>query len=137
MVIFGASGDLTRRKLFPALYALAYRRLLPERFGVVGVARTEQRTSAFVTAMRKAVREFARDPFERDVWDEFAAGIRYVATDFASESGEDTVQAALDELDEERGTAGNRLYFSSQRGTSGSSSGGITYEVTGPFRTSL
>jgi glucose-6-phosphate 1-dehydrogenase len=111
MVIFGASGDLTRRKLFPALYALAYRRLLPERFGVVGVARTEQRTSAFATAMRKAVREFARDPFERDVWDEFAAGIRYVAADFASESGEDMVQAALDELDEERGTAGNRIYY--------------------------
>ena len=41
MVIFGASGDLTKRKLFPALYSLAYRQLLPEKFGIVGVARTE------------------------------------------------------------------------------------------------
>ena len=40
VVIFGASGDLTKRKLFPALYALAYRKLLPERFAIVGVART-------------------------------------------------------------------------------------------------
>jgi glucose-6-phosphate 1-dehydrogenase len=111
MVIFGASGDLTQRKLFPALYALAYRRLLPERFAVVGVARSAQRTSAFVAAMRKAVRQFARDPFEREVWDELAAGIRYVGTDFASGEGEDAVQTALHRLDEVRGTAGNRIYY--------------------------
>jgi glucose-6-phosphate 1-dehydrogenase len=111
VVIFGASGDLTRRKLFPALYALAYRRLLPERFGIIGVARTEHTTNAFVTAMRKAVRDFARDPFDRDVWDGLAAGIRYVATDVAADPGEDAVQSALRELDEQRGTNGNRLYY--------------------------
>ena len=51
LAIFGASGDLTRRKLFPALYALAYRRLLPEPFSVVGVARSEQTTAQFRAAM--------------------------------------------------------------------------------------
>jgi glucose-6-phosphate 1-dehydrogenase len=111
VVIFGASGDLTRRKLFPALYALAYRRLLPERFGIVGVARTEQSSRAFASAMRKGVREFARDPFDREVWEWLAAGIRYVATDVASDPGEDAVQATLRELDEQRGTSGNRLYY--------------------------
>jgi glucose-6-phosphate 1-dehydrogenase len=111
VVIFGASGDLTKRKLFPALYALAYRRLLPERFAVVGVARTKQTTRQFVTAMKKAVREFGRDPVERAVWDEFAAGIRYVATDFAADAGEDALEAILDELDQQRGTAGNRVYY--------------------------
>jgi glucose-6-phosphate 1-dehydrogenase len=111
VVIFGASGDLTRRKLFPALYALAYRRLLPDGFGIVGVARTEQTTRAFVSAIRKAVREFARDPYDREVWEGLAAGIRYVATDFASDPGEDAVQKVLDELDRERGTNGNRLYY--------------------------
>ncbi len=55
MVIFGASGDLTQRKLFPALYSLAFRRLLPEQFGVVGVARTEDTTESWVEAMREAV----------------------------------------------------------------------------------
>ena len=56
LVVFGASGDLTKRKLFPALYSLAYRRLLPERFAVVGVARTEETSRQFVSAMRKAVK---------------------------------------------------------------------------------
>jgi len=65
-VIFGASGDLTKRKLLPALYALAYRRLLPEQFVVVGVARTEMTDEEFRANMEDAVREFARDPFQQD-----------------------------------------------------------------------
>jgi glucose-6-phosphate 1-dehydrogenase len=111
LVIFGASGDLTQRKLFPALYALAYRRLLPERFAVVGVARTEQTTKQFVSAMRAAVREHGRDPFKQDVWKSLADGIRYVSTDFANDPGEDRVARTLEELDEKRGTAGNRLHY--------------------------
>ncbi len=111
LVIFGASGDLTRRKLFPALYALAYRSLLPERFAVVGVARTEQSTRQFTVAMRKGVKEHARDPYRADVWESLAAGIRYVSTDFANDSGEDAVGDVLAELDRTRGTAGNRLYY--------------------------
>ncbi len=55
VVVFGASGDRTKRKLFPALYSLAYRRLLPERFAVVGIARTEESTRQVLTSMRKAV----------------------------------------------------------------------------------
>ena len=68
LVIFGASGDLTQRKLFPALYALAYRRLLPERFAVVGVARSEQTTAQFEALMKAAVQRYARDPFSQSVW---------------------------------------------------------------------
>jgi glucose-6-phosphate 1-dehydrogenase len=111
LVIFGASGDLTRRKLFPALYALAYRLLLPEHFAVVGVARTEQTTRQFVASMRRGVRQFARDPFRKDVWESLASGVRYVSTDFASDPGEDRVGKVLEELDTERGTAGNRIYY--------------------------
>ncbi len=111
LVVFGASGDLTRRKIFPALYSLAVRRLLPERFGVVGVARTEQTTKAWVAAMKEAVVEHGRDELDAGVWKELAAGMRYVATDFADDRGEDAVVAALDELDEQRGTEGNRLYY--------------------------
>src|SRR5881227_1998960 len=62
LVIFGASGDLTQRKLFPALYSLAFRRLLPEHFAVVGVARTEESDDDFRGRMEHAVKEFARDP---------------------------------------------------------------------------
>jgi glucose-6-phosphate 1-dehydrogenase len=111
LVIFGASGDLTKRKLFPALYALAVRRLLPERFGVVGVARSEQSTRQFVSAMRQAVKAHARDPFHSSVFDELAAGVRYVATDFADDAGEDRVGDVLAELDPTHGTAGNRIHY--------------------------
>ena len=66
IVIFGASGDLTRRKIFPALYSLAVRRLLPERFGIVGVARSEQTTKQWVADMKKAVKEYGRDELQAD-----------------------------------------------------------------------
>ncbi len=111
IVIFGASGDLTSRKLFPALYSLAYRRLLPERFGLVGVARTEQTTRQWATAMKAAVKEHGRDPFDEAVWKTLTEGLHYVATDFADDEGQNRVAEALHSLDEERGTDGNRLYY--------------------------
>ena len=111
VVIFGASGDLTKRKLIPALYALAYRKLLPEQFAIVGVARTPRSSAQFAAAMKKAVKQYARDPFRQDVWDTLAAGMRYVGTEFDSDEGEDRVGSVLEEIDAERGTGGNRLYY--------------------------
>ena len=111
MVIFGASGDLTRRKLFPALYALAVRQLLPERFGVVGVARTEETDDEFRERMKEAVQEFGRDEFREEVWTDLAEGMRYVSTDFAEMDGEHRLVEVLNELDESRGTNGNRVHY--------------------------
>jgi glucose-6-phosphate 1-dehydrogenase len=111
LVIFGASGDLAQRKLFPALYSLAFRRLLPERFGVVGVARTEETDEEFKERMKEAVQKHSRDEFRDDVWETLAGGMRYVATDFADEEGEDRLAQTLTELDEECGTDGNRVYY--------------------------
>src|SRR5712691_3631771 len=111
LVIFGASGDLTKRKLFPALYSLAYRRLLPEHFAVVGVARTEETDEEFTERMKEAVQEHARDEFREDVWERLADGMRYVAMDFADVQGETRLAEALTELDEERETRGNRVYY--------------------------
>jgi glucose-6-phosphate 1-dehydrogenase len=111
LVIFGASGDLTQRKLFPALYSLAFRGLLPEQFAALGVARTKETTAAFRRRMREAVREHGRDPLRKDVWDRLSRGIRYVPTDFADESGMDAVASELEKLDRELGTAGNRVYY--------------------------
>jgi glucose-6-phosphate 1-dehydrogenase len=111
LVIFGASGDLTKRKLFPALYSLAYRGLLPEHFAVVGVARTEESDDDFRDRMKEAVQEHSRDPFRDDVWDGLAAGMRYVAMDFADEDREDRLAHTLTELDKERETGGNRVYY--------------------------
>jgi glucose-6-phosphate 1-dehydrogenase len=111
LVIFGASGDLTHKKLMPALYSLILRRLLPERFAVVGVARTEGDDDAFRGDMKEAVQKNARDEFRDDVWSELAANMHYIATDFSDEGGEKTLQELLGRLDEEKELGGNRVYY--------------------------
>jgi glucose-6-phosphate 1-dehydrogenase len=111
LVIFGASGDLTRRKLFPALYALALRNLLPDPFAVVGTARTELSRDEFRAEMEQAVREHGRDEFRQDVWDELLTCSHYVATDFGTDGGLEPLVAILNDLDESRGTRGNRVHY--------------------------
>src|ERR671924_553137 len=111
LVIFGASGDLATKKLFPALYSLAFRRLLPEQFAILGVSRSEETDDGFRERMKEAVKEHARDPFHDEIWDWLADGMAYVATDFADEGGEDEVAQRLEELDEKRETGGNRVYY--------------------------
>jgi glucose-6-phosphate 1-dehydrogenase len=111
ITIFGASGDLTARKLFPALYALAFRRLLPDHFAVVGSARSEMTEDGFRAAMREAVEQHGRDELRDDVWDWLAERTYYVATEFSDEEGEDRLAERLTQIDEERETRGNRLYY--------------------------
>jgi glucose-6-phosphate 1-dehydrogenase len=111
LTIFGASGDLTARKLFPALYALAFRRLLADHFAVVGSARSEMTDDEFRAHMREGVEEHARDPVRDDVWDWLAERTYYVATEFADEEGEDRLADRLSQIDEERETRGNRVYY--------------------------
>ena len=111
IIIFGASGDLTQRKLLPALYSLAANRFLPREFGVVGVGRTSLSDEEWRARMRVGVEEHGRGSFREEVWDELAAGMRYVETDFSAADGPEPVIAALRELDETRGTQGNRLFY--------------------------
>src|SRR4029077_16850786 len=87
LVIFGASGDLTHKKIMPALYALFVRELLPPRFAIVGVARTEGDDDSFRRDMEAAVKQHARDPFRQEIWDRLAAQLHYVAMDFADGGG--------------------------------------------------
>ena len=110
-VIFGASGDLAQRKLMPALYALAFRRLLPEHFAVVGTARSEETDESFRERMKEAVQRNARDEFRQDVWDDLAAGMRYCPLEVGDADGEDRLATLLEEIDQERGTHGNRVYY--------------------------
>jgi len=111
LVIFGASGDLTSRKLMPALYSLAFRRLLPDHFAIVGAARSQESDDEFRERMKEAVQHHARDEFRQDVWDELAAGMRYVTLDIADEAEEDNLTKVLGEVDHERGTHRNRVYY--------------------------
>ncbi len=111
LVIFGASGDLTSKKLIPALYSLAFRGLLPEKFGIVGAARTEETDDEFRARMEQAVKDHARDPFQDEAWEKLARGMRYVTLDFADDKGEDELRDKLTALDQEQGTGGNRVYY--------------------------
>jgi glucose-6-phosphate 1-dehydrogenase len=110
LVIFGATGDLTRRKLIPALFNLFCEGLLPERFAVLGVSRSEWSDEQFRREMKDAVVEFVREPDE-EAWDRFAPALRYEDLDFGDSDGYERLRERLDELDSERGTDGNRLFY--------------------------
>jgi len=112
MVIFGASGDLTRRKLMPALYNLALEQWLPAGFSVVGFARNETSNDAFRADMKEAIGTFSRRrPVQESVWDSFSQGLSYISADFQNPDGYDKLRADLDRIDEERGTQGNRVFY--------------------------
>jgi len=112
LVIFGATGDLTRRKLVPALYNLARDRLLPTGFSVVGFARRDWSDDELRRRMREGVDEFSRTGSEvGPVWESFAEGLRYVRGDFSDAQGYSRLADLLDRLDRERGTCGNRFFY--------------------------
>ena len=111
MVIFGASGDLTARKLIPALYDLAAQRLLPMEFAVVGISRTEMSHDDFRAKLREALEEHRAEEFSEDVWDSFSKGLYYLPGDSKEAGTYDELKDFLKKLDEEKGTAGNRIFY--------------------------
>ncbi|HEX6261271.1 MAG TPA: glucose-6-phosphate dehydrogenase [Actinomycetota bacterium] len=111
IVIFGASGDLTRRKLLPALFHLFIGDLMPEDFGVVGYARTEMSDEAFREMALEAVREHARCDVLGDTWSAFARRLHYVTGEFTEQGAFARLRERLDHLDREHGTDGRRLYY--------------------------
>src|SRR5581483_11879252 len=112
MVIFGASGDLTKRKLVPALYSLARDRRLPTAFSVVGVARRDMEHGVFRKSMREACDQFARRrPVDEALWSSFSEGLYYSSGTFEDPKTYEKLKSLLDRIDEERGTAGNRIYY--------------------------
>ena len=112
VVIFGATGDLARRKLVPALYNLAVSGHLAAAFGMVGVAKSERSSDDFARDMREAVGTFSRTkPIDPEIWQDFAAGMRYVSGSFDKPETYARLRAQLEELDRTRSTRGNRLYY--------------------------
>jgi glucose-6-phosphate 1-dehydrogenase len=111
-VIFGASGDLGRRKLFPALYNLAVSRLLPPGTSIVGFATSERSDEDFRKMMREAVGKFSRrKPIDEAVWGDFASRLHYLAGKFEDPANFLRLRDKLAELDRTNGTRGNRLYY--------------------------
>src|SRR5262249_38721283 len=112
VIIFGASGDLTKRKLVPALYKLSIENLLGPGFSVVGTARTPMTHDAFRTAMLEGVKEFAESgPPDPALWNNFASGIFYTPTDTSDPESYTKLSQLLDQIDRDRGTLGNRLFY--------------------------
>ncbi|MCU1513065.1 MAG: glucose-6-phosphate dehydrogenase [Microbacteriaceae bacterium] len=111
LVIFGVTGDLSRKKLMPAVYDLANRGLLPPGFGLVGFARRDWDNQDFEKEVHDAVKKYARTPFDEDVWKQLAEGIRFVQGEFDDDSAFETLKTTLAELDETRGTMGNHAFY--------------------------
>ncbi len=111
IVIFGATGDLTHRKLIPALYNLAADGDLPPAVAIVGFARREKSDDQFRSELEEATRKFSRQPVRDEIWKMFAQSIFYHQSEFADESGYEKLAKRLDKIDKERGTRGNRLFY--------------------------
>jgi glucose-6-phosphate 1-dehydrogenase len=111
LVIFGATGDLTHRKLIPALYNLAAEGALPPTITIVGFARREKTSEQFRTELEATTRKFSRTPVNDDLWKSFASSVVYHQSPFDDAEGYQTLAAEMEKADLKRGTGGNRLYY--------------------------
>jgi len=111
LIIFGVTGDLSRKKLMPAVYDLANRGLLPPGFALVGFARREWEDEDFEREVYEAVKQYARTPFNENVWTQLARGIRFVQGEFDDDASFERLKATIEELDRDRGTMGNHAFY--------------------------
>jgi glucose-6-phosphate 1-dehydrogenase len=111
LIIFGVTGDLARKKLMPAVYDLANRGLLPPGFALVGFARRDWVDQDFAKVVHDAVEQYARTPFDEDVWKQLAEGIRFVQGEFDDDKAFAELKSTLEELDKTRGTMGNHAFY--------------------------
>lgn len=111
IVIFGATGDLTHRKLIPALYNIAADGELPPAAAVIGFARRPKTDEEFRGEMEEATRKFSRQPVRDEIWAEFSKSLFYHQSEFQDEEGYRKLADRLAQLDRESGTRGNRLFY--------------------------
>ena len=112
IVIFGASGDLTRRKLIPAFYSLFQNGLMPAEFQVLGVARSQMSDQEFRDHLFEGVKEFGRlKPDSQETWDQFSERLRYLAGGYDDPQTHRKIAAALEESDQDASGGDNRLYY--------------------------
>jgi glucose-6-phosphate 1-dehydrogenase len=111
MVIFGASGDLAKRKLLPAIYNLAHEGALPERFNLIGVSRGELSDDDFRDEARRAIKEFSRREPDDKVLEGLLEGMRYVAGSFDEDDMYDRLRGVIEEYDKKAEVDFNRLFY--------------------------
>ncbi|MCI3920050.1 glucose-6-phosphate dehydrogenase [Paenibacillus sp. TRM 82003] len=112
ILLFGATGDLARRKLFPAFYSLYREGKLSERFAVVGIARRGRTDEQFRGDVLESIREFARhQPDNDEDWERFASHFRYMSLDIHNTDAFRSLRTLADELDGAFDVGGNRLFY--------------------------
>jgi glucose-6-phosphate 1-dehydrogenase len=111
LVIFGATGDLARRKLLPAIYNLGHEGALPERFNLVGVSRGDLSDEEFREQAREAISEFSRRPADARVLESLCSRMRYVPGSFDEEQMYKRLREVTEEFDREADLAFNRLFY--------------------------
>ena len=111
IVIFGASGDLTKRKLIPSLYNLASYHLLPRNFSIIGVARTDWDDKGFQTQLGKDLAQLGTQPVDPKIWSEFGGRMLYCSGSFDDPKTYEKLQQRLAESEKRLGTGGNVLFY--------------------------
>jgi len=111
LILFGVTGDLSRKKVMPAIYDLANRGLLPPGFALVGFARRDWADQDFAQEVHDAVKEHARTPFREETWKQLAAGIRFVDGDLTDPTAYQRISDVVSELDRTMGTQGNHAFY--------------------------
>jgi glucose-6-phosphate 1-dehydrogenase len=111
MVIFGAAGDLTRRKLIPSLYNLAKYNLLSREFAVIGIARNPMSTDDFRAKLVQDLKEFAQQPIDSDLQEWFERRVFYITGEFGDASTYHQLKDLLQKVDKDYGTHGNCFYY--------------------------
>jgi len=111
MVIFGATGDLTKRKLIPALCNLAQDNLLPEQFAIVGFATNDHTTESFRKMLGEEIPKYAPTPVDLKFWDGIAERIYYVRGDFQDTEAYNRLKEQIEQADKLHNTLGNRFFY--------------------------
>jgi glucose-6-phosphate 1-dehydrogenase len=111
LVIFGATGDLSRRKLLPGIYNLAHEGALPERFNLIGVSRGDESDEGFRELARESIAQFSRREADEKVLDSLVSRMRYVAGSFDEDDMYERLSGVAKEFDDEAQMQFNRLYY--------------------------
>jgi glucose-6-phosphate 1-dehydrogenase len=111
LVIFGATGDLTKRKLMPSLYNLARSGLLPDEFAIFAFARRVHTTEGLRREFTEAMQRFGPQPLDANLWEKIVRRVTYLTGDYGDAAAYQTLRQALEQADAERGTRGNYLHY--------------------------
>lgn len=111
LVIFGATGDLTHRKLLPAIYNLYQQKILPDNFALIAIGRRDKTNEEYRVEVYKSIKQFSRFSIQEEVWDGIKNRIYYKSMDFLQKEKYVELNGFLTDIDRKHNTKGNRIYY--------------------------